>query len=1120
MGFLNEDIEAYVHKFMHTAQKPEQAVQMLNFLKLHPGVWGIAHIPINLELLSWLWSKGKLTLERGEIITLSKLYQTIIDQVQKAYIRKTSKRPIARDLDDQMESKREDRKVSTVADRVNEFLEHLAYNAMETETLFISATQIKIALEKTLIQHGHASNEYHQEQLLKSATDKLGFLRAVGQCDESQLAQDHYFIHLSFQEFYAAKYITRILSERPHAEEGDQVFQSILTEKYTPRYQLVLWMSAGLLYQQGKKSQQFSSLLRFWRAILSQPRDMIGFHHNILILHCLDECEADDRLALHKALITQQCKWFEFYGKQNWDNSYTEQFACCSILIASSSMMTYLLQVSQNGDDKLRSAAIKILGRLRNPSEAVIRVLLAASWDKDWGVRYVADLALVRINNSSEAVIEILLSGGLRDENEITRYGAAFVLGKLNSPSETVIEILLRALRNKNEYFRGVAARVLGEINGLSEAVIEDLLIALRDEDKDVKRAAASALAKINNPSEVVIKALLSALRDKDECVSHAFIKALGNLNNPSTAVIEALLSDLRDKEYARPAVVSALCNLNNPSQAVIEVLLSAFQDENVYVKRAAVEALGKLKNSNVTVIEALLRALQDKSGLVSHPAVEALGKLNNPNEAVIKALINVLQNKEWIVRNATVSALGNLNNPSQAVIEALLSALQDENDVVRYDAAGALGNLNNPSQAVIEALLSALQDESELVRYGAVEALGNLNNPSEVVIDALLSALQDEGALSSATALDNLSNANTAVIRESLSDARDENWDPKIAATEALGKLNNPSKAIIKALLSALQDKNLNVRDAAVQALSTPKTIQATILIFKQLIKDEQRSFKYFSCWFKENYLLLIDHKKGKIVARRGRQNYTISLSPNDLLRLEKQILFIADQQNYLPEFYNLPGRNSNHTEQAILQRCEPDASICFVSDAMWLVHLVRKKISQRTLLIVEGITVEKDIMQCYEFTLSLRSSNPRSGFFLPGSGIGCVLKTKNFLNLLEKDKKDYQCKTWDIDPATGQRLLRLLEAEASSSKMQRNDCFTWAEEKLTAIGLPVEGHWTDFNVILPAVVAEKAKIAEPYNVRRNSEAEQPILVTVRENSKAEKSIRVAEESRGCRLM
>jgi hypothetical protein len=826
MGFLNENIEAYVHRFMHTAQKPEQVMQMLNFLKSHPGVWGIAHIPINLELLCWLWSKGELIFAKNEIVTLSKLYQIVVECIQEKYIEKACEAPDILALNEPIEIKEES---VTIADCANIFLERLAYDSMETESLFISSAYIKVALEKTLIQYRQPLNTAYKTQLLRAAAHKFGLLRPTAQGGKSQLNQEHYFIHLSFQEFYAAKYISRILSEHPHSEESENVLQRILTEKYTPRYQLMLWMSAGLLYQQGKKSQQFSSLLCFWRAILSQPRDMIGFHHNVLVMHCLDECEADDRLALHKELIAQQHKWFEIYAKRYWRHSlYSEQLAQCSVLLASAPMVAYLL---------------------------------------------------------------------------------------------------LQALRS-------------------------------------------SSVPKI------------------------------------------------------RKAAIKTLGYLNILSEAVRQRLPSALQAEN-----------------------------------------EALGELNNPNEPV-KTLLNALRDKDWNIRDTVAFMLDNGNHPNKIV---LLRVFQDEDKCDRDVTTSVLDKSKHLSEA-------DLRKDWELMK-DAIFALGKLNSPSKAV-KLLLSTLQMDVATSEP-------------------DLR-EDWEIMKDAIFTLGKLNKPSDAVIEFLLSVLSDANKDVKGAAIEVLLTPKNFDIMRLIFKGLTKNERRSFLYFSHWFGGDRLLLIDHKKGNMVTRQGRQNYSISLPANELICLEKQIFFVAKHKNYPPEFYNLSGYNTSREEKAILQACESGVPMCIVSDAMWLVHLVNKKVGERAFLVIEGIGSEKHLVLRYEFTSSQHISNSSSGFFPPVNSIGRVVKAEDFLDELEQNKKSYLCKSWNIEPAMGQRLLELLEADigesipygmldgtfsgatsVSSLRIPRYDCLTWAEAKLKAIGLPVGGRWTDLTIVLSAIVAEQDDIA-----------------------------------------
>ncbi|MCD6040233.1 MAG: repeat protein, partial [Gammaproteobacteria bacterium] len=385
IGFTNENIEAYVRHFMNDVEKSDQAEPLLKFLKTHPSIWGIAHVPINLELLSWLWSQGDLVLAQGKAMTLSKLYQTIVDRVQGECAKKFN--PLQAS---QREESKEEEPSST--DIVNEFLEYLAYAAMQQESLLIPKNQLKDALIKTFRKHRKPNNQREQERVLKSATDQFGFLRATGQGGRSLLDQPHYFIHLSFQEFYAARYITRVLSERGpgESEEKAHVIQHIIAEKYMPRYQLMLWMTAGLLYQQGvEQGRNFSALEQFWKAILSEPRDLIGFHQMVLVMHCLDECEADDHLPVHNMLINQQRQWVNFYIRHYYYGKYkyTDELARCPLLHSSKLMIDHMLKNLKDEDKNVRCAAVSALGKLQDPRGEVANALLTALKDENEDVR-------------------------------------------------------------------------------------------------------------------------------------------------------------------------------------------------------------------------------------------------------------------------------------------------------------------------------------------------------------------------------------------------------------------------------------------------------------------------------------------------------------------------------------------------------------------------------------------------------------------------------------------------------------------------------------------------------------------------------------------------------------
>jgi HEAT repeat protein len=880
IGFINENIEAYVRHFMTNAKKPDQAKPMLKFLKSHPSVWGIAHVPINLELLSWLWSQGDLELATGEIKTLSKLYQTIVDRVQEAYARKLS--PLhARPLDALLGNKE---KEVSCSDLVNEFLGRLAYEAMQQESLLIPKNKLKTAVRETLKKHYKLSSPRDQEILLKSATDRLGFLRSTRENGRSQLDQAHYFIHLSFQEFYAASYIARTLTESVENEEKTAIIQHIRTEKYMPRYQLMLWLTAGLLYQRGvEQGREFSALEQLWQAILSGPGDLVGFHHCVLTMHCLDECEADDRFPLHKALIDQQLQWFDFYASLNrmdfyfYKNEYIDELARCPLLQNSMLMIDHLLKNLTDENKNMRYAASFASSKLQAPNGELVHALLTALKDENEYVRREAVNALGKMQAPSGEVIHALLTA-LQDENRYVRPAAVDALDKLQVSIAQVVNTLFTALKDENESVKSNAVYALSELQATSGEVVNALLTALKDENKKVRDAAFSVVHSLNNPSDEAVNAFLTALQDEDEDVRRVAFSALGKLQAPpNSKVVHAILTALKDEnEYVRSVTAFALGtgNLQATSDHVVNALLTiALQDENLGVRASAIFALGQRQPQAPSgkVVNVLLTALKDENKEVRHATVIALNNLRAPSSKVAHALLTTaLKDEDEDVRRSANYALSNLKNPTGMVVHVLLTALKDENedDVVRHAVVSSLGRIQAPSNEVIYALLTALKDENKKIRSAAVDALGKLQAPSIDVVNALLTILKDEN----------------------------EDMELRRSAVDALGKFQSISNEALHALLTALKNGNWYMRRVAVCALDNKFKTDYLRLMFEKLMYHSSLQ-DYLSRYFEKNKLLCIDHEQEQVILFLYNNTQKISFSREALIHLEKQVKVVAKQ-------------------------------------------------------------------------------------------------------------------------------------------------------------------------------------------------------------------------------
>ena len=531
--------------------------------------------------------------------------------------------------------------------------------------------------------------------------------------------QRYGFMHLTFEEYYAARDLVARLRDAP---------RRIREHLHDPRWDEPILLALGFV---GLNSAEEAAAL-VDTAVLAQGEDAqaLGFTPSPyeewlgrdyrFALRCagdlipLSASTQADLVARLQGEVLRE----EGLGRFS---AYHSALNDLLPLLATSALGKPLiyLAVAALRDDKesVRSRAAASLGQLGQATPEVVSGLISALLDDDKDALSRAAKSLGQLRQAVPEVVSSLLSA-LRDDDAKVRIKAAAILVILRQATPEVVSSLLSALRDANTKIRISAAAILIELGQAMPEVVSDLLSALRDGDEGMRLLAIAILVHLGRATPEVMSGLHSTPVDDAGYLRFRWMESSGHLGQATQEVVSGWLYALRDSDAGvRSLAAMALGQLGQVTPEVLSALLSALGDDNVNVRYGAAESLAQLGEGAPEVLSGLLSALGDDGAHVRTSVAGSLGKLGQATAEVVSGLLSALGDDEESVRSSAAASLVELGQATAEVVSGLLSALRDDKMSVRSRAAASLGQLGKRNrttrQEIIKDILAELENSS-----------------------------------------------------------------------------------------------------------------------------------------------------------------------------------------------------------------------------------------------------------------------------------------------------------------------------------------------------------------------------------------------------------------------
>ncbi|KAI1822527.1 armadillo-type protein [Xylaria intraflava] len=890
-GFHPDQVKDYIEKAV--ADSP-MAGEIQSFLQQRQLMQSLVNIPLHLDALCHIWRSEPVP----EIMvpeTMTRLYEV----VELSFWKKDVLRLGKKDKNGNEVTARSDVQTATrseINDLVgNEiaFLEALAFSGLHNGVIdFGPEVRDNIA------------DRVGPSLVLDKTLPYLSLLRtpAVSSADTN-----YQFIHLTFQEYFAARYFARRWMSGQDVQfldlEGHGTGQGIRFEshnitsylgehKYNTRYSVFWRFVSGLLQTECDEE----TLCLFFNTIENEPRDFLGPMHQRLIMHCLSEVAPRDapKFKLLRDNLEDRLKqWvlFECNYKTEWkgdsrlaaepefpseilvdllqDESEHVKLKVLNSMDARPTIPTTIMEyaASHLGDNvsaRMRTAAVGVFNRpCRGLPEALLRSLVSVMKCRECregDAQSEAAEALLR-QPTLPVVVWLDIVELLKLPGPSLQFRAMEILGrKSNNVPEAVIENLVTLLQFPKWRVRASAARIVSRQSVLSEAALHGIVELIRDTESFARVLGCEALTEQSTLPETVLRRLVSMLDDPEW---HIQLCAMISLRRQTTLpdwAVQALVALLEDpNDQNRASAAEALGRQSTLPEAALPGLVALVGSPEFVVRCNAVKALGQHSPLPEATLQSIVALLRHTNSDVRLSAVKVLAQQTTLPQAVQKSVMAMIK-RPYSVRSSSTRILGGRQSIiPEAALRGLVALGQDREKYTPSNAADAPYQYSALPEEALQGIVALLKDTNSYVRHRAMRILCSQSPLPEATVQGLVVLLRDPRSYvrsSAAMALAQEPNLPGAAVHGLMVLCHDPEGYPQCNALKALGQQPSLPEEALETIVTLLDDPAEMIRFRAAWALHQQFTGPDDERLRPFLNRMTARSFNIlYKWWFTKSF-------------------------------------------------------------------------------------------------------------------------------------------------------------------------------------------------------------------------------------------------------------------------